>query len=338
MGATNYTVLAEDIANVPPLPPGTSGRIQIKVPTTPKTADALALRVNSPAGRELWTWVWPVKKSSETGAFAGKAYPVKAWQDDASVYLSRDELLAVIDRQSGMLRRIELAGKVISLANGPRLVNGKSELKSLELDSVGAVPVVTAGFSGELQQVIWRLREDGGLECRYAYHAAGELPCFGVLFDYPERLVVRKRWLGDGPYRVWKNRLRGNQFNVWGKDYNNTITGYRDWVYPEFKGCFADVRWLQLETGEGLITVIPENIPFVQVLTPELPPSKLRGKACVELPQCGLGFLNGIPPLGSKFGSAWKTGPQGQLNKVDNIYTGSVTFYFSRVRQPGKTK
>ena len=27
----------------------------------------------------------------------------------------------------------------------------------------------------------------------------------GVLFDYPENLVQHKRWLGDGPYRVWKN-------------------------------------------------------------------------------------------------------------------------------------
>ena len=24
-----------------------------------KKADALALRVNDPQGRELWTWVWP---------------------------------------------------------------------------------------------------------------------------------------------------------------------------------------------------------------------------------------------------------------------------------------
>ena len=66
--------------------------------------------------------------------------------------------------------------------------------------------------------------------------------------------------------------IRGGTLNVWESDYNDTITGHRGWVYPEFKGGFANVRWLQLETGEGLITVVPENIPFVQVLTPAQPP------------------------------------------------------------------
>jgi hypothetical protein len=31
--------------------------------------------------------------------------------------------------------------------------------------------------------------------------------------------------MGDGPYRVWKNRLKGVKLNVWDKVYNNTITG-----------------------------------------------------------------------------------------------------------------
>ena len=67
---------------------------------------------------------------------------------------------------------------------------------------------------------------------------------------------------------------------VWENDYNNTITGWRDWIYPEFKGCFAGVRWLQLDTAEGPITVVNNSaVPFVQVLTPEFPPANLAGKA-----------------------------------------------------------
>ena len=31
--------------------------------------------------------------------------------------------------------------------------------------------------------------------------------------------------MGDGPYRVWKNRRKGNQFGIWTKEYNNTETG-----------------------------------------------------------------------------------------------------------------
>lgn len=46
------------------------------------------------------------------------------------------------------------------------------------------------------------------------------------------------RWLGKGPYRVWKNRIEGTNYGIWQKDYNNTVTGeyYHQLIYPEFKG------------------------------------------------------------------------------------------------------
>jgi hypothetical protein len=142
-------------------------------------------------------------------------------------------------------------------------------------------------------------------------------------------LVKSKKWLGNGPYRVWQNRRPGGTLNVWENDYNNTITGYRDWVYPEFKGCFSDVRWLQLETTEGRITAVPENPEmFVQVLTPEFPPAKIQGKTAVPLPKAGLAFLDIIPPIGSKFHGPDEGGPQGALNQASGEYHGSVSFYF----------
>lgn len=186
-------------------------------------------------------------------------------------------------------------------------------------------------ISGELKKVSWRFTEDGWLQCHFTYTATGTNDAIGVLFDYPEQLVKRKRWLGDGPYRVWKNRLGGGRLGVWQNDYNNTITGYRDWVYPEFKGFFANVRWLQLETTEGLITVVPENIPFVQVLTPEFPPDNLVAKAKVSVPQCGLGFMHAIPAMGSKFKGPEGTGPQGQPNIGQGEYSGTVSFYFGKL-------
>jgi hypothetical protein len=152
-----------------------------------------------------------------------------------------------------------------------------------------------------------------------------------VAFDYPEDYVKGKRWLGDGPYRVWKNRQLGVTFNVWENDYNNTITGHRDWVYPEFKGCFSNVRWLKLDTTEGAITIKPDNIPFVQVLTPEQPPDNLVGKTKVNLPSVGLAFLDGIPAIGTKFKDARGGGPQGQPNVAHGEYSGLVSFYFGEL-------
>jgi hypothetical protein len=223
--------------------------------------------------------------------------------------LSQRDVVARIETKTGALLAVEREGKKFSLSGGPRLV------------MTNAV----------LTKVVWQIRKDGWLQCDFAYTASGTQDVFGVVFNYPENLVKKKRWLGDGPFRIWKNRLRGVTFGVWENDYNTTITGHSGWIYPEFKGCFANVRWLQLETTEGLITVVPENIPFVQVLTPEQPPDNLIGKTKVNLPQCGLGFLHAIPPIGTKFKDPASSGPQGQPNVGQGEYSGRVSFYFGKL-------
>jgi hypothetical protein len=223
--------------------------------------------------------------------------------------LSQGGVVARIERKTGALLSVERRGKKFSFSGGPRLA------------------MTNATFT----KLVWQIRKDGWLQCEFAYRATGTQDVFGVVFDYPENLVKKKRWLGDGPFRVWKNRLGGVTFGEWKNDYNNTITGHSGWEYPEFKGCFSNVRWLQLETTEGLITIVPENIPFVQVLTPEQPPDNLVGKTKVNLPQCGVGFLHAIPPIGTKFKPAVQGGPQGQPNVGQGEYSGRVSFYFGKL-------
>lgn len=266
--------------------------------------------------KEIWgdrtngvaaTKAWPVIMKAGV-AVAGRAESFDVERTDVTE-LRQGEVLARIDNKTGALLAVERQGKKFALNAGPRLA------------------MTNAAFT----KLVWQLREDGWLQCDYSYTVTGTQDVFGVMFDYPENLVKKKRWLGDGPFRVWKNRLRGVTFGEWANDYNNTITGYSGWKYPEFKGCFSNVRWLQLETAEGLITVVPENIPFVQVLTPEQPPDNLIGKTKVNLPQCGLGFLHAIPAIGSKFKDATFTGPQGQPNVGPGEYSGMVSFYFGKL-------
>ena len=197
---------------------------------------------------------------------------------------------------------------------------------------------MTAKFEGDLKSVIWRVRGNGWAQCDYTYTATGPLEFHGVAFDYPESLVKSKRWLGDGPYRVWQNRRRGVTLGVWENDYNNTITGYRGWVYPEFKGCFSNIRWLQLDTAEGPITILPGHSGlFVQVLTPELPPADLVANTRVSLPAAGLALLHAIPPVGTKFKPASAGGPQGQLSQPRGDHSGVVSFYFGEGPSPGRS-
>jgi hypothetical protein len=307
----NFKILAKGQARPPEIPPGQTGLLKIKLPAAETDADALALRVSDPQGRELWTYVWPLKQRELLPPNAGAVARADHFGESQSavVTLKSEDLIVRLDGQTGELLEVERGGKKFSLANGPR-----------------AVPATAA-----LQKVSWQLRADGWLQCDYTYTADGPHDYFGVVFDYPEKQVKAKRWLGDGPYRVWQNRLAGVTLGVWKNDYNNTITGWRDWIYPEFKGCFAHVRWLQLKTTEGEITIVPEGAPFVQVLTPEFPPKELAGHTIPPLPQCGLGFLDAIPPIGSKFNAPEAGGPSGQRAVAHGEYHGRVNFYFGRL-------
>ena len=309
--ASGFRVMAEGQAVAPSIPPGSSGILRLDLPRAEAAADALALRVNDPEGRELWSWVWPLRQREVLPPGAGIAGRVDTLggTNNGVIELKGKDLVVRIDGGTGGLLEVKCGGKKISLGNGPRLATTNSALK----------------------KAVWQLRDDGWLQCDYIYTAEGTNDYFGVVFDYPENLVKHKRWLGDGPYRVWKNRLRGVTFGVWENDYNNTITGWRDWVYPEFKGCFANVRWLQLETVEGSITVVPEGIPYVQVLTPEFPPANLVRYTAPPLPKAGLAFLHAIPAIGSKGKAPTTMGPQGQPTVADGDYHGTISFYFGEL-------
>ena len=339
--SSNETVSSEGQVVSPAIPPGGRGKLNITLPenfrhTVEVTgADAFALRVDDPSGRELWTWVWPLKK---WGNYLGDlthepaehhAVPVET---NGVITVNAGELTVTFSKQTGLLIGVRRGAQNFSLTNGPRLALGTATLRQLHFDADGPDAFVAAKFDGDLKSIDWRVNGNGWIDCDYTYAAEGTNDFLGVLFDYPEKLVTHKRWLGDGPYRVWQNRLRGVTLGVWENDYNNTLTGFRDWIYPEFKGIFASVRWLQLDTAEGQITIINRSaVPFVQVLTPEFAPANLTGKAFAPVPKCGLGFLDVIPPIGSKFKEARFGGPQGQPAVAHGEYSGAVSFYFGKL-------
>jgi hypothetical protein len=333
---TGFRTVASGRAESPAVPPASTGTLKLMLPASWQKADALALRAREPSGRELWTWVWPLPglaraiPNPEAPAAHGSKPEIV---DSLNVLTVKSgDLTLLFDKSSGWVSEVERAGKSFSLSRGPRPAAGAAEFIKQEHALAGNDAVITAHYRGDMNQVQWRVRPNGWVQCDYSYSAEGPKDFFGVAFDYPEKLVKQKKWLGLGPYRVWKNRLRGDTLNVWENDYNNTITGWADWKYPEFKGCFAGVRWMKLETSEGPITVVPGKGEFVQVLTPAFPPTNLVGKAGVNLPQAGLAFLHAIPPIGSKFQPAERSGPDGRFAVGQGEYRGSVAFCFGKAQ------
>jgi hypothetical protein len=261
--------------------------------------------------------------------------PAAVPNGSASVAESADRLVltagdarAEIDRATGRLVSLARGGNVVPLTNGPRLVGGaEGKLVAITHRADGAEQIVEATYDGALKYVRWRLRPDGWLGLDYRYELDGEVDAAGVTFDFPEAQVTGLKWLGRGPYRVYKNRTDGVEYDVWHKAYNDAVTGLV-WQYPEFKGFHSEVYWAVLETkGAPLTVVTPSEDLFVRVLTPRYPSSADRkmtpGSTLVDFPPGDLSFLNAIPPVGNKFMAAERVSPSGRKNLVQRSSRGT---------------
>lgn len=313
------------------IPPGTTGSLTLHLPGNWRQAEALSLRADDPQGHTVWTWVWPLPHADDYLAAASTPGSQKATATEMAdtIRVRSGDLTVEFSKQTGLLTSVQRAGHSYSLLNGPRLLVGDPGAASVESHAEGADYVVSATYTGAMKSARWRVRGNGWVQLDYTYALDGPQDYFGVGFDYPETDIRAMTWFGDGPYRAWKNRLAGETLGVWQNTYNDTITGASLWKYPEFKGYYADVRWVRFQTTEGPITVVVNQDDLdLQVLTPKFPPPRLAGHTAPPFPAAGISFLHAIPPMGSKFAPAASSGPSGQQAVAAGEYHGSVSFYF----------
>lgn len=346
LGKTGHRVIAEGALPGPPVAPHGRGELRLPLPADWRQADVLYLSAHGPDERELWTWSWALRRAGPPDVPAEVHAEVR--EDEAGLTLRNGTLDLVFSRESGWLTR---AGR-FSFGRGPRFVasatqqvqtgqdknqkpkfqsrtldlSGASKLLSLSHRKDGNTAVVQANFAGPLSQTEWQVLPGGWIKLSYEFSLGQECDLAGVQFDYPEHQVKSLRWLGRGPYRVWKNRLQGTCWDVWETPYNNAIPG-ESWVYPEFKGYFGDWQWAQLETTEGKITLINGQEPgYLGVYRPV----EGRTPARTELftPATGLALLEAIPPIGNKFTAPQKVGPQSQPNPAPGTRRRTVYLKF----------
>jgi hypothetical protein len=216
----------------------------------------------------------------------------------------------------------------VALNNGPVIATGTATFNSLTHGRDGTGYFVQANYSGNLRSVRWRLDASGWLQLDYFYNYTGTSDFFGVNLDYPESRVRGLTWLGYGPYRVYKNRMRGVHPGVHTKTYNNPATGASGWQYPEFKGYHANTYWAALSTTEGTITMVSaqENV-FLRLFTPAVGSSPTY--ATVAYPAGGISFLDGIPAIGNKFHTVNDLGPESRQPTGAGDYRRTIYFRFT---------
>ena len=313
----------------PDVGPYAKGILPLGLPENRSNADAVQLIASDPEGRQVWTWSWDLRRPDH---YRREYVQTKTSADTsilANIYHIRVDPNGPVLRFSPdapQLQSVSVCGKSFAFSGGPNLIGaaaGKWELTT-RWEDVSAV--LDAKSDGPMKHVRWTVHPTGWVRLEYEYAMEGEFDVFGIAFDYPESKMRSMRFLGEGPFRVWKNRLKGGVFDVWSNRYKNDIPGVT-WDFPEFKGYYKDWRWVVFTTEEGTITMVNETPElFLGVYRPNDGPAPANTK--VNVPDTGIALLHGIPPIGTKFDKAEVLGPQSQKNQASGVYRGAVWFHF----------
>jgi hypothetical protein len=180
-------------------------------------------------------------------------------------------------------------------------------------------------------QAKWTFTPGQPVKLSYTFKQKGDSDFMGITFNYPDKNIKGMQWLGRGPYHVWKNRLKGLQFGLWEKAYNNTITG-ESWGYPEFKGNHENIYWVKISTTEIPFKILMgnENL-FLQMLKTNNPKGANNTNTTVNYPEGNIGIMNAIQPIGTKFHKAEQMGPQSQKNvELNSPYEGIIWLDFRK--------
>ncbi len=327
-------VVASGTASVASIPPGSSGDLQLVLPPDWTDADALQLDAVDAEGGRIATWSWMIGSASDTSAAivattGTVAAELAQSEDGEQLLVTAGSREFAFSNSSGQLLSVTHGGQAYSFGRGPALLAGEAELVTLDSTLDGQDVVITTTYSGNLEQVQWRVLSSGWAELTYRYALEGEYDYFGVGFEYPEENVIGAQWLGRGPHRVWKNRMQGPWHDVWQRDYNDGIPGQR-WDYPEFKGYYADVRWLRLLTTEGPIHVVMATDElFLGLFVPR--DGIAPRESPIVYPEQGISLLHGISPIGTFTLPAAELGPQGQPHSLSGSFEGTVFLYFGEL-------
>ena len=331
-GETKVKVLKEGKFTSPNVEPGQTGKLSMG-----KTdADVIELTAIDPHGQEIFTWRkrHMVKLNNLSIRALRQNTQTYTTQEDADkLTVSNGNRQYTFDKKTGRLMGVSVSGKAFSFANGPRFIAAKRSDRSddgfynhddkeafdkktqyTEYADQGAFAGFTISDStlvanyihGSLEKVTYRFLKDGGLYMNVDYYFNGVVDLMGICFDYPEDKVKSKTWVGKGPGRVWQNRMEGPQYGLWQNEYNDPIPG-ESFEYPEFKGYFTNVKWMQLETTEGKIG-IEQMGSKIGVYTPR----DGRDHLLYTLPETGLSILKAIPAVRNKVNTTDLNGPSAQ--------------------------
>jgi hypothetical protein len=331
-----YVVKQKGTIPAPDIAATKQGSLNLTLPADYKNYDALVIVAKDQFGKEIYKWTTEIKSKKDqlTNFVTVKKDSTFIKETDTVYTITGGEVSVVLDKKSGNLVTTKNTANdyVLSFNNGPVLVKGTAAVTGSKSYKEGNDAVVEFTYSGNMKYTKWKINSSGWTTLEYEYNADGDQPFSGISFSYPENYVLASRWLGKGPSRQWKNRIAGTPVNVWQNLYNNTHTGYSPVVYPEFKGYYGDVTWMELSTVQGKLYIAsPDTGLFVRLF--DFYALSDAAKPHPQIPVGDISFLDCIPPIGTKLATGLTTntrvyGPMSELNHVSGSKKRTLYFYF----------
>jgi hypothetical protein len=224
----------------------------------------------------------------------------------------------------------------LPFANGPVVEEGINNFKGIKHYWQGENYIIESTYAKKenYNTLKWTIYPSGWVQLDVNYFPGAYHTNFaGVNFSFPEKEIKSVTYLGNGPYRVWKNRMKGTQFGVWNKTYNNTETGEAPWIYPEFKGYHSNFYWGNFLTKNNKFTVLTETEDvFLRLFTPAWKTDQWHNYELI-FPSGDISFMQGISSIGTKTQRNETTGPMGLKNifydyEKDPSRALKMTLYF----------
>jgi len=330
-----YVVQQKGIITAPDIAPTKQGVLQINLPAEYKNYDALVIVAKDNYGKELYKWTSKIKSNASivSNFITAKNDSTTVRETDTVYTIKGGDISITLDKKTGNLVTTKNISSdyMLSFNNGPVLVKGNAAVVSSKTYKENNEQVVEFTYSGNMHYTKWKINGSGWVTLEYEYNIEGDQPFSGISFSYPENYILYNRWLGKGPSRQWKNRMQGTPVNVWENLYNDTKTGYAPNIYPEFKGYYGEVNWMELSTVEGKFYIVSKDSAlFVRLFDFYA----LSGpKPHPELPPGNISFLDCIPPIGTKLATGLNIntkslGPQSELNHLSGNKKRTLYFYF----------
>ena len=330
--STGSWILSRGAAVSPNVAPHEKGLLHINLPQDRQKADALFLTAYSPDNRKLYTWKWkftPAAKIENRFVKKDGSAP-SLHRTKTSLDVTTGLFTFSFDRKTGLLENVKQDEHTVPFNNGPVFVaNGvenepaKVKIKTEQHENALQMNVTGRPHFKKLQ---WTIYGSGWLQLAYVYEMQGQVDYMGVSFDYPENRMNEMKWLGKGPYRVWKNRIKGTTLDVWHNDYKNFQVNTA-WNYPEFVGYYADFNWVLFRTDDGPIIIATDNDDlFMRVYSQKNGDDPRHTK--MIWPAGDISFLHAIPAIGTKFKPAEQYGPESQKFQASGTYSATLYFYF----------